>query len=309
MDDRYLSYFMEIAKQKNISKAATYLFVTQSSLSQFLAKEEEELGVKLFIRDKKGLKLTQAGELYKDACEKMLETRAGLYHSLADLEQSKTGVTKVGITPQWGGIAFANIMPKFLKKYPLTSIKFIEETAHPLLEAISGNEIDLALVALDTDTSIQYPKLKIQNEELLLAVPESFANDKGILLCDDNNIFPTEKLNIFQDCPFILSRERTMIRDITDDMFRAAGFMPKVICEMNNHLASLEMTSNSLGISIIPRCYVMKEYKIKYISIAPHWYWEISIVMRRGYELSQADQYMIQLLQEYYTMEQASLTD
>ena len=79
MNNRNLNYFLEIAKQKNLSKAASYLFLTQSSLSQFLAKEEEELGVKLFIRDKKGLKLTYAGELYKETCEKILEIQSEHY--------------------------------------------------------------------------------------------------------------------------------------------------------------------------------------------------------------------------------------
>ena len=61
MDTRYQNYFLEIVKRKSFSKAASYLFVTQSSLSQYLAKEEEELGVKLLIRDRKELKMTYAG--------------------------------------------------------------------------------------------------------------------------------------------------------------------------------------------------------------------------------------------------------
>lgn len=294
MDDRYLNYFLEIARQKNISKAATYLFVTQSSLSQFLAKEENELGVKLFIRDKKGLKLTYAGELYKEACEKILSAKEHLYHTLADLEQSKTGITKIGITPQWGGLVFAHIMPNFREKYPLTSLRFFEDTAHPLIEAISANEIDLALIALNGETPLQYPHFKIQREELILAVPETFITE------DINTDASMINLNEFRKFPFILSKERTMIRNITNSMFRSAGFNPKVTCEINNHLASLEMTAKNLGITIIPKCYMMNYDNIKYFSVAPRWYWDISIVMRRGYELSQADQYMVSLLKEYY---------
>lgn len=299
MDDRYLNYFMEIDRQRNISKAATYLFVTQSSLSQFLAKEEEELGVNLFIRDKKGLKLTYAGELYREACEKILGIKTELYRSLADIEQSKTGITKIGITPQWGGMVFAKIMPDFLKRFPLTSLQFHEDTAHPLIEAISANELDIALIALNGNTPLQFPNFKIQQEELLLAVPESFVED-------EHENFAMVNLNELQDYPFILSKERTMIRDITNSMFRFAGYHPKVTCEMNNHLASLEMTAQGLGISIIPKCYVMNYASIKYFSIAPKWYWDISIVMRRGYELSQADKYVVELLEKYYRKDLAS---
>ena len=297
MNNRNLNYFLEIAKQKNLSKAASYLFLTQSSLSQFLAKEEEELGVKLFIRDKKGLKLTYAGELYKETCEKILEIQSKLYYSLADLEQSKTGITKVGITPQWGGMVFAHIMPEFVEKYPLTSLKFFEDTAHPLLEAIAANEIDIALVALDRDAPMQYQNFKIQKEELLLAVPKTFID------IEDNSTIPMINLSELRDFSFIISKERTVIRDITNSMFRSAGFTPKITCEINNHLASLEMVNQNLGITIIPKCYVRDYDNIRYLSIAPHWYWDISIVIRRGYELSQSDQYMVSLLKRYYIEE------
>ncbi|MBQ2616944.1 MAG: LysR family transcriptional regulator [Synergistaceae bacterium] len=293
MDNRFLNYFLEIAKRKNLSKAASYLFLTQSSLSQFLAKEEEELGVKLVIRDKKGLKLTYAGELYKETCEKILDLQSQLYYSLADLKQSKTGITKVGITPQWGGMVFASIMPKFVEKYPLTSLKFFEETAHPLIEAIAANEIDIALIALDCDEPLQYQSFKIHKEELLLAVPKTFIEN----IDDTQSIINLSELHNF---PFIISRERTVIRDITNSMFRLAGFTPKITCEINNHLASLEMTNQNLGITIIPKCYIQDYDNIKYFSIAPHWYWDISIVVRRGYELSQSDQYLASLLREYY---------
>ena len=297
MDNRYLNYFMEIAKQKNLSKAASYLFLTQSSLSQFLAKEEEELGVKLFIRDKKGLKLTYAGELYKETCEKILDIQSQLYHSLADLEQSKTGLTRIGITPQWGGMVFAHIMPKFVEKYPLTSLKFYEDTAHPLIEAIAANEIDIALVALDVDEALQYPNFKIHKEELLLAVPKNFVE----------NISATNMINLseLRNFSFIISKERTVIRDITNSMFRSAGFTPKITCEINNHLASLEMVNQNLGITIIPKCYMRNYENICYYSITPHWYWIISVVMRRGYELSQSDQHIVSLLREYYYIEES----
>ena len=294
MDNRYLNYFMEIAKQKNLSKAATYLFLTQSSLSQFLAKEEEELGVKLVIRDKKGLKLTYAGELYKETCEKILDLQSKLYYSLAELEQSKTGITKVGITPQWGGMVFANIMPAFVDKYPFTSLKFLEDTAHPLLEAITANEIDIALIALDSNEPLQYQSIKVHKEELLLAVPKTFIEN----IDDTQSIINLSELRNF---PFIISKERTVIRDITNSMFRSAGFTPKITCEINNHLASLEMTNQNLSIAIIPKCYMRDYDNIKYFSIAPHWYWDISVVIRRGYELSQSDQYIVSLLREYYT--------
>ncbi len=298
MDTRYINYFLEIAKHKNLSKAASYLFVTQSSLSQYLSREESELGVKLFIRDKKELKLTYAGELYKQACEEMLKSKDRLYRSLSDLEQSKTGITRLGITPQWGGLVLSRILPKYTEKYPFNYLNLTEDIAHPLIEGISSNALDLALIALNEDAPSDYPNISIHREELILAVPSSFI-ECSQTFHDQGNI-PVINLSLLSERPFIISKERTIIRDITNAMFRSAKFTPHVLCELNNHIATLEMVAQGLGITVIPKCYMTENKNIQYCSIAPHWYWNISVVMRRNYELSKADMYLIDLLKQYY---------
>ncbi|MEE0955395.1 MAG: LysR family transcriptional regulator [Eubacterium sp.] len=308
MDIRYLNYFLEIAKNKNLSRASTYLFVSQSSLSQFLAKEEAELGVKLFIRGKKEMKLTYAGELYKKACEEMIATRDELYRNLSSLAQSKTGVTRLGITPQWGGIVYSKILSDYQKKYPLNKIILTEDIAHPLLESISENTLDMALLALNEDEPPQSPIIPIAQEELLLAVPTSlFTNgvdkpiQKHLHEIRSSGEIRMVSLSAFREEPFILSKERTIIRDITNRMFRSAGFTPSILCEINNHPASLEMVSKGLGITILPASYVKNDPNITYCSVNPHWYWNISIITRRDYVLNQSDQYLLSLIRNYYS--------
>lgn len=66
MDIKYLNYFIEIAKKKNITKAAEALYISQSSLSQYLARLEQDIGAELFVRTKGELVLTTAGKLYLD---------------------------------------------------------------------------------------------------------------------------------------------------------------------------------------------------------------------------------------------------
>ena len=300
MDTRYQNYFLEIVKRKSFSKAASYLFVTQSSLSQYLAKEEEELGVKLLIRDRKELKMTYAGELYLQACREMIEIKDRLYRQLADLEQSRTGVTRLGITPQWGGLVLAEILPTFTRKYPFARLKVTEDTAHPLFEGLKENALDLALIAVNDGTPPPFHMVPVYKEELILAVPHKLL-PQTVLKGDEIG------LDSLLNAPFIISKERTVIRDITNEMFQSANMIPKVLYEINNHEASLRMVEDGLGITIIPRCYRKDSPKIMYFSISPGWYWNISVVIRRGYELNKADQYLINLLQKYYE-EQALLS-
>ncbi len=73
MDVRYLNYILEIARQKSITKAASVLYVSQSSLSQYLSKLEQELGTPLFVRKKHDLDLTPAGHLYVEAAKSVIQ--------------------------------------------------------------------------------------------------------------------------------------------------------------------------------------------------------------------------------------------
>ena len=305
MDTRYLNYFLEIAKHRNLSKAATYLFVTQSTLSQFLAKEEESLGVKLFIRDKKEMKLTYAGELYAETCKEMLDAKDRLYRKLSDLGQSRTGIIRLGITPQWGGIVLSSVLPSFLEKYPNNNIKLYEDIAHPHLENITNNELDMAFLALNDSDLPDLPMIPVSKEELILAVPKTFAIEAGITAVNEQSSPETNELlsvNIeeLKAYPFIVSKERTVIRDIINAMFRSADITPHIISEINNHEASLSMAASGMGITIIPKRYLREHDDLIYCRCAPGWFWSLYIITRRGYELRPADHYLIELIKKTY---------
>lgn len=72
MDTRHLQYILTIAQKQNMTKAAEELYISQSSLSQYLAKLEQEIGVPLFERTRSRMLLTPAGELYVKAAQRVL---------------------------------------------------------------------------------------------------------------------------------------------------------------------------------------------------------------------------------------------
>ena len=83
MDVRHLTYIIAIAEQKNMTRAARELFVTQSSLSQHLSRLEKELGTPLFFRARNELALTPAGELYVEAARKVIEQVKDIVYPLS----------------------------------------------------------------------------------------------------------------------------------------------------------------------------------------------------------------------------------
>ena len=86
MDTRYLTYILTIAEERNMTRAAKKLYVSQSSLSQYLTRLEQELGTPLFLRTRGELVLTPAGELYAQAAKKVLGIKKQLCKDIAELD-------------------------------------------------------------------------------------------------------------------------------------------------------------------------------------------------------------------------------
>ena len=85
MDIKYLTYIIAIAEERNMTKAAEKLFVSQSSLSYYLSKLEQDVGTPLFLRAKNELLLTPAGQLYVEAAQNVVEIKKQLYKNISDL--------------------------------------------------------------------------------------------------------------------------------------------------------------------------------------------------------------------------------
>lgn len=172
---KYFLYFLEIARAKNLSRAAERLYVSQSALSQFLAREEAELGVKLFLRRHNTLLLTPAGQRYFEACQDILDRKNCLYQELASLETCKVGSMAVGITPQWGCEMFSCIYPIFQRDYPNYTLKLFEDTTFPLMAMVRQKELDLAILAFNRMDGIPLRCEAICEERFVLAAPRGAA--------------------------------------------------------------------------------------------------------------------------------------
>ena len=129
MDVKYLNYILAIAKKKNMTRAAEELYVSQSSLSQYLAKLEQEIGTPLFFRSKGELSLTPAGELYVKAAKQVIEIQKNLYREISGLDQR--GHITVGVTSLFALKMLSEIIPEFKRQYPYVTIETVSYTHLP----------------------------------------------------------------------------------------------------------------------------------------------------------------------------------
>lgn len=300
MDMKFVTYFLAIAKYKKLSKAADYLFVSQSTLSQFLAREEQSLGVKLLTRNRNDLSLTPAGKIYEQTCQNMLELQESLYKRLSDITESKTGSISIGITPQWGGDMFAEIYPIFKHKYPNYLVNLLEETTKPLLEQVTKGSLDLAIIATPDFQPITLPHTILGKEALVLAVPATSGEDLDFRNRTDVQLSSID-IQKLKNENFIISCSGTAIRDITNKVFTDNNFIPNIICEINNHVSSLKMVASGLGVTILPLSYMKKNQNIRYYSIGDGVFWNICTISKRNLTTTDPDLYLIQLIRDYYS--------
>ena len=99
MELRQLRYFLSVAETEHLTGSADALFVTQSTLSHGLRQLEAELGVPLFDRLGRGLRLSQAGHAFRDHAARALQELEAGRQAVADMSALQTGTLQVGVIP------------------------------------------------------------------------------------------------------------------------------------------------------------------------------------------------------------------
>ena len=109
MDLKQLEYIVRIAEEKNITKAAKKLYITQSALNQTLLKLEKEIGEPLFERSKLNLYLTEIGKIYIEQAKKILEIRKETYEKIDEIKGDYNSIIRIGLTPERNAYVFKYI--------------------------------------------------------------------------------------------------------------------------------------------------------------------------------------------------------
>ncbi|WP_025715853.1 LysR family transcriptional regulator, partial [Paenibacillus sp. 1-18] len=129
MEFRQLQYTLQIAAEKNFSRAAEKLHIAQPSLSQQLSKLEKELGVLLFQRNTSTVELTHAGASFVEKAKKIVDAVEQLRQEMDDISQLRKGKVVVGSMPITGSHLLPHVLPVFKKAHPDIEIVLVEDSS------------------------------------------------------------------------------------------------------------------------------------------------------------------------------------
>lgn len=243
MELRQLLYVIQIAKEKNFSRAAEKLHIAQPSLSQQLSKLEQEIGVLLFRRTTNSVELTQAGLSFVEKAQSILDAVEQLKQEMDDMAQMRRGRLVVGTLPITGSHILPIVLPVFGAKYPQIEVALVEDTTVKLeqLTASGGTDISLLTIPL-LDTTLYWEPL--MEEEICLAVSPQHPLAKR-----ESPVSVKELKNE----PFIGLKKGQGFRQITVSICQQAGFTPDIVFESSNIETVQSLVASGMGIAFVPQ--------------------------------------------------------
>ncbi|CAI8863197.1 MULTISPECIES: LysR family transcriptional regulator [Pseudomonas] len=144
MNLKFLETFVWVARLKSFRLTADKLFTTQASISSRIAVLEGELGVKLFLRDSRGVTLTPEGLKVLDYAEQMMDTMQALKQSI-ETRSSKIGRIRIGVMDTVIHTWLSPLVARMMDSYPQVEIELVADTSLNLCDQLQKGFLDLVL--------------------------------------------------------------------------------------------------------------------------------------------------------------------
>lgn len=297
METRFLQYILTLAETGNMTRAAKKLYVSQPTLSQFLSKQETELGTALFERKNGKYCLTQAGRLYADYARLVISLTDKLQRDISRLcnrHQLVVGTSTVSALR-----IIAAIYADFCKAYPQVELTIVDHHLRSVGDAIARGDIDVALVAVPSLDKYAGHCIELQREEILLVVPPQHPyvqSEQGAQRMPlSREMFDT----YFKDTPLVLQLPGSCIRYLVDAFLN--GRRHATVCNTNSAQYICEMVCDNIGVGFVPAGYAAAFPHLAAFSLEPRMYRTHAILYGPDKEKEPPIQQLIHLIQQHYT--------
>nr|WP_214652175.1 LysR substrate-binding domain-containing protein [Novosphingobium jiangmenense] len=239
---RQLRYFNALAETLNFHRAAERLHISQPPLTVAIRKLEEDLGVALFERDPRGVRLTTAGLAAIAPAREALAAAEKVREAVRQGAAGLRGRLSVGFIGSAIGDLLPRIVPPFRKAYPEVELALEELNSVEIVRAIAARRLDIGLVRLPVMDSAPVAIDVIEEDELVAVLPASdvLARRK------------TLDLGALADRAFIIYSPVSVLHATIRLACHRAGFAPRVAQEAVQVQTILSLVEAGLGVALVP---------------------------------------------------------
>ena len=244
MELRHLRYFVAVAEELHFGRAAKRLCITQQPLSRQIKDLEEELGVELFYRTKRTVRLTEVGEIFLAESRKTLQQADRAVLLVKQASQGKIGQITVGFTGSALNIVLPTAVRQFKQLYPQVDLTLKRMQTSEQLLALNNGQIDLGLL----HPPINEDGLTVETvyrEQLVVALPDNHPLAK-------DRLKPVSLRQLANESFILFPRHvGSVLYDRIINLCQQAGFSPSIIQEAIPQQTILGLVAAGIGISLI----------------------------------------------------------
>ena len=240
MEIRHLKLIQAVASTGSLTKSASLLFLSQSALSHQLRELEKEVGVQLFVRAKKKMLLTPAGERLLQTADKVLCELNRVQCDIDRMTQKDSGTLRFTTGCYTCYHWLSPVLKTYTSKYPNVNIEIIPEATYNSFDFLLEGKVDLVFISDKIDNPHLHFYPLFEDEMVAVVAPDhAWANRKRIYPKD----FKQETI-IMYDVP---EQNSTIL----NEFFKAAGTWPQNILRLKLTEAVIEMTKAEMGAAIL----------------------------------------------------------
>jgi DNA-binding transcriptional LysR family regulator len=243
MDLNRLSYFVAVAEEGQFTRAANRLLVAQPAVSAQIRRLERELGETLFHRDRRAVRLTEAGEALLPHARAALAAAERGREEIAALRGLLQGRLRVGVA---GPVdrRLAETLGAFHRAHPGVEVALISEHNESLLADLESGDVDVGVVGAGAHPLPPPVRARVVAiEPLVLAVGRGHPLGRR----------KTIALGELREQPMITLIRGSGLRSVLENACRDAGFTPRIAAETGELDSLIELAAEGLGVAVVPR--------------------------------------------------------
>ncbi len=248
IDLRQLRYFLAIAQEGQITRAAKKLSIEQPPLSRQLKLIEEELGVALFDRQGKRMRLTETGETLQKHAKDILRQMDDTLTEVKEIDMGIQGRLNIGSV-----FSCASLLPEkiacFRERYPHVTFKILEGDHVVLGDYLADRSIELVVTRLpfeSNDDHAKYETLPLPSDPFVMVVPKNRKWQQAKSHFRLKDLAATPLIALKSDKTVQLNEK------IVNECLRL-GFKPNIICECSSVSITLALVTAGIGVTILPK--------------------------------------------------------
>lgn len=290
-----LKYFVTVARLEHMTKAAQELRIAQPALSKTISRLEEDLGTPLFERQGRQIRLNAYGKAFLARARAALQLLEEGRREVADLAGLERGRIHLALSNME---QLREPLRLFLEEHPEINFHIVQSSMEDMEQTIEYSEVDFFL----TSMPIKHPDidhLPLLDEEVFLAVPPAHR------LASRASVHLSEAAQE----PFVGYKEGHPYQKMNNEFCSQAGFIPNVVCEVEDPRTIAELVRSGFGVALIGECKSGEELKLVKLRIEqPQARRTFRIAWLRSRYLSQAARSFRDFLEKYYRLQGIELT-